>query len=95
MIKAVVSSFRVLSDHSIGKRNSLWSHIVTLTNEPPDSDENCETPCDQAGVVHGLSISGYSIRKAENNDEGDDVDAAQDIDDIADRILHVKVSGSN
>lgn len=95
MIPGIVSSFRIIRDLPISKRNSLRSYVITLTNEPPDSDEDGETTCNQTGIVHGLGISRNSVREAENDDKGDDVDAAQDIDDVADGVLHVEVSRSN
>lgn len=95
MIPGIVSSFGIIRDFPISERDSLWSHIVTLTNEPPDSDKDGKTTCNQTGIVHGLSISGNSVGEAENDDKGDDVDAAQDVDDVADGVLHVEVSGGN
>lgn len=95
MISGFVSSFCIIRKLAVGKWNSLRSHVITLTNKPPNSNEDGETTCNQTRVVHGLSIGGNRVRETENDDKGDNVDAAQNVDNVTNRVLHVKVSGGN
>lgn len=62
----------------------LGSFVGTLTDEPPDSHEDGQSTGHQTGVVHRSSAGGHGVGEAENHNEGDDVDGAKGIDDVAD-----------
>jgi hypothetical protein len=73
----------------------MRANIVALVEEPPNSNENGKSTSDQARVVHGLRIGGKCVREAEDDDEGDDIDATQNVDNVADDPLHPEVPWSD
>jgi len=55
--------------------NGLWTNVLALVNKPPYGDEDGKSTGDQAGIIHRLSIGRERVRKAENDNECEDVDA--------------------
>lgn len=70
----------------------LRALVGALVDEPPDGNENRQTTSHQTGIVHRRGISRQSVREAEDNSEGDDVDTGQGVDDVANCVIHVEVS---
>lgn len=84
--------FRVLSKLAVAQRDGVRPLVVALPEEPPHGHEDGQTSGHQTGVVHRLRVGRKRVREAEDDDERDDVDAAQDVDGVANGGLHPEIA---
>jgi len=84
----------ILHQSLVSQGDVLGSLVRALANEPPDADEDGKATGHQTGVVHRGSLGGQGVGEAEDDNKGDDVDARQGVDNIANLVVHEEESGN-
>ena len=76
--------------HRISNRNRLGPLIATLPDKEPRRHEYRQPPRHQRRIVHARLVHRHREREAEDDDERDDVHAAQPVHDEAHGPVHVE-----
>jgi len=92
--QSYVPLLSILHQSFVGQGDVLRTLVRALADEPPHGDKDGQTTGHQTGVVHRGSLGGQSVGEAEDDDEGDDVDAGQNVDDVSDLVVHEEEAGN-